>query len=704
MPHWQEMDEAGPLLKPRASRRRARGPATALAAAAVLAVTLGARASRAPAAATAALRAATVAPTAAPTSTPAPTNTPASVALFKRTHASADARADAQFLATYFGLNITLNQTFQADAPDGDDGSFGRRCAVRVALQDISAFELHFFESSVTPEGPTPVADWVAYWREVHGGFAGRSRDEQWDAFMWNSMTFYSPDLTPFVRGLVGAGVPVFGASYNHTLGAGYIGEEVALYSASVVVPNTGHLFEVVSEHLDEGLRAPFGRWPASACPKAVEVSQSVSEMRAEWASMGGAMRNARGLPDLLVVKAAFPGGVDRFQRFVEQVVHDTTDVVTMTAAEYAGDDDVGTEPGATESDDDDASAADATTTTNASSSAAGTATQLCSWASTNLGGFLAELRAIEAPASRVGARTVEMWSGYADATHAAWTGADAGWDRWLDNHFGFDIAHRYLDDFVPALLAHNVSFRARAGAAGMTGADTSVGSVWTGGLDGQGVELHGSFDWSVFPRNETTGMDYCASPSLAGATARVAANAPADDDDGGAADDDDGGGGKGGGGRSDDGGGRGDDDGGGRERGRADDDGGGDDDASARGGAADDDGGGGGKGGGGRSDDGSGNGGGKGGGALAAAGAARVAATKTFDPASHDGDRSGTGHGSSARTRPDSSCADGECSHAGVGNGGGQTCGSLDEADCEASAICEYSDDKEACMPTSGR
>ena len=355
-----------PLLAPRAPRRRARGPALALAAAAAVAVTLGARGAwRAPAAATAAR--APVAPTAAPTSTPAPTNTPASVALFKRTHASAVARADAAFLTSYFGLNVTLNQTFEAQVPDGDDGSFGRRCAVRVALQDISAFQLHFFESSVTPEGPTPVADWVAYWREVHGGFAGRDRDEQWDAFMWNSMTFYAPDLTPFVRGLVGAGVPVFGASYNHTLGAGYIGEEVVLYSASVG-PTTGHLFEVVSEHLDAALRASFGRWPASACPKAVEVSQSVSEMRAEWASMGGAMRNARGLPDLLVVKAAFPGGVDRFQRFVEQVVHDTTDVVTMTAAEYAGDDDIGTEPGADGDAADDASSSSAAAAANASS------------------------------------------------------------------------------------------------------------------------------------------------------------------------------------------------------------------------------------------------------------------------------------------------------------------------------------------------
>ena len=173
--------------------------------------------------------------------------------------------------------------------------------------------------------------------------------------------------------------------------------------------------------------------------------------------------------------------------------------------------------------------------------------------------------------------------------------------------------------------------------------------------------------------------MDYCASPSLAGATARVAANAPADDDgaaDDGAADDGDDAprcgrrrrhGGGGGGGRrrrpsDDDGSGGGGDDGGGRERGRRRR-------RRRRRGRA------------------------RRRGRRrrrrrrrerrraqrrrqrerrrkrrrhgAAAAAARVAASKTFDPASHDGDRSGTGHGSSARTRPDSSCADGECSHA---------------------------------------
>ena len=36
------------------------------------------------------------------------------------------------------------------------------------------------------------------------------------------------------------------------------------LYSLSVVVPNTGHLFEVVSEHLsdDEKMKNPFDPFP----------------------------------------------------------------------------------------------------------------------------------------------------------------------------------------------------------------------------------------------------------------------------------------------------------------------------------------------------------------------------------------------------------------------------------------------------------
>ena len=63
---------------------------------------------------------------------------------------------------------------------------------------------------------------------------------------MANSMTFYSPDLSPFVRRLRGAGVAVFGAKYAKELstasGCGTDASgpdcvDATLYSASVVVP-----------------------------------------------------------------------------------------------------------------------------------------------------------------------------------------------------------------------------------------------------------------------------------------------------------------------------------------------------------------------------------------------------------------------------------------------------------------------------------
>ena len=49
----------------------------------------------------------------------------------------------------------------------------------------------------VAPQGDITVAQWVAFWGDLHGnlsapGFA-------WDAFMSHSMTFYAPELSPFL-------------------------------------------------------------------------------------------------------------------------------------------------------------------------------------------------------------------------------------------------------------------------------------------------------------------------------------------------------------------------------------------------------------------------------------------------------------------------------------------------------------------------
>ena len=172
---------------------------------------------------------ATPAPT---TATPAPTSSP-SILLYKRTHATADAEADAVFLRDNFGLNITINETAVKD-----EGTLGRTggdlCAKRFGHTTLPTYSIHLFESAVTPQGPVPVADWVAYWRALHHGFVRADalvggvaepnanytaeRADAWDAFMYNSQTFYAPDLTPFVRRLRANGVPMFPATYNASL------------------------------------------------------------------------------------------------------------------------------------------------------------------------------------------------------------------------------------------------------------------------------------------------------------------------------------------------------------------------------------------------------------------------------------------------------------------------------------------------------
>ena len=81
---------------------------------------------------------------------------------------------------------------------------------------------------------------------------------------------------------------------------------------------------------------------------------------------------------------------------------------------------------------------------------------------------------------------------------HTRWTGRNAGWDRWLDNHWGLEITSKSLDAFVAPLARRNASFRAHAGYANTGGYGSDEGSLWTSGVDGQGVELHGDFDWTV--------------------------------------------------------------------------------------------------------------------------------------------------------------------------------------------------------------
>ena len=452
-----------------------------------------------------------------PSPQPSSAPTPFSYSLVKRTYSSADASGDAAFLREFLGLEVTFNKTYH----DTHNASANDVCATRVIVKALPNFEVHFFESHVAPEGELGVAYWAEYFKSLHAGFVNAS---DWDAFMANSMTFYTPDLTPFARKMRARGVPTLSVTYEHVATTEDAhADMVPLYSVSAVVPGTGALVELVSEHVDDDLKAHFGAWPASSCADANKITQRVSGLRELWKASGGAMLEKEtyatgvkaGLPDVLIAKVAFPGDVDDFETFVGRVLgHNAADgCCTLTRSSW-------------------------------SNAANGTrnATEHCSWGTVEMSSLgvdvaanmddasasnaYAELRVVQAPAARVGALSVADWGDYVQNVHATWTRENVGWDRFLDDHFGIEVggARGALDRYVAELEALNVSYRAKMGGHGAGSANRSEGSLWTAGSGGQGVELHGDFDWSVLVANETAGMDYCASPAIAGSTARGAA------------------------------------------------------------------------------------------------------------------------------------------------------------------------------------
>lgn len=108
------------------------------------------------------------------------------------------------------------------------------------------------------------------------------------------------------------------------------------MFSVSLLVPHTGHVVEVISDDLDASWRQDFAPWAdddaagvaldsttnggdaaanaqggdSSAsddptCAAAMHVGFSAAEMRRNFNNRGGRKNGARGLPDLLLVKAS---------------------------------------------------------------------------------------------------------------------------------------------------------------------------------------------------------------------------------------------------------------------------------------------------------------------------------------------------------------------------------------------------------------
>jgi len=107
--------------------------------------------------------------------------------------------------------------------------------------------------------------------------------------------------------------------------------------------------------------------------------------------------------------------------------------------------------------------------------------------------------------------RTLAEFENEIQATHAARTGLNAGWDRWLDAHLGLEVPDTPLDAVGAKLDANDRPYKAH-----LDDARGSAGSLWSSGAvaSSVGVEFKGSFDFGFFAAANLTTLDYCAADS----------------------------------------------------------------------------------------------------------------------------------------------------------------------------------------------
>lgn len=401
--------------------------------------------------------------------------------VFKRTFISSNSEVDAKFLATTLGFQVLDNFTYSNDHNQNATDSY--TCAERLEMGPTGYgtlnFEYHLFRSFVTPDESAGVStsDWVTYFRKLHHhSFVSH----KWDAFMTLSCTFFVPSLTSFYERLKNMGILLMRITYVNPV------DSIQMYSVLLSVPNTGHIIEITSGNLDASFTANFRSWPDNSCAKANEIGFSVHEMQKTWTAFGGSLDNRYALPSLLLVKMSFPvTNVSLFGQYFHGISGvDVGDVnVVMHATSNSDDEDDGSG-------------------------------SYCSFSNMRfkqaeiINGLNAQVdvRAVVSPSAYFTNYSVADYAAWLEEMHASHLGIGGqGWDRFIDNHIGLYYDNEDLDDIRQRLEDLGEGYHAH-----MVEKNSSDGTIWTTGFEGQAFEFDGhiSVDWAA------TGLDlfdYCS-------------------------------------------------------------------------------------------------------------------------------------------------------------------------------------------------
>lgn len=447
---------------------------------------------------------------------------PPQLYIYKRTYLSGDAVEDASFMNENLGLMIDASSIFRCSpetpgfrkVKSTNNSTKGSKDEINFCSQRYSVVsdlnpELHFFQSDVTPEGPIPAGEWIKYWNDLHSNF-----DEgfEWHEFMAMALSAYTPDLTPFIRRWMANRIPCLRRKVYRAF------DSSTLYSARIVIPNTGHIIELVSVHVDDEFIDTFVPYSGKECQAAHSLSQwTVDEMRFLWSMNGGNLPSniTAMLPDILMLQLSHPTtDITAFKQYLANATGGDIDIDVYTDSNsncsWA---DVSMEPILwMQTAEQQSSSADVSEKGfrevphfGKLSGPGGVKSRgVMSTKNTADNEFRIYIRMIHNPAADVGAYSVNDYSNYISQTIDTFTGSNKGYSRHLDSHIGLDISYETsLDTVADNLDQMQVSFHSAG--------DMITGSNWARGVNGLNVEFLGYYDNMKFTKSEITELDYCS-------------------------------------------------------------------------------------------------------------------------------------------------------------------------------------------------
>jgi hypothetical protein len=389
------------------------------------------------------------------------------VLLYKRTMPTATPAADCQFMTEVLGFQCSyLGLTDASESGKSTDATCGAR-----AQGTASEFSYHLIRDMFHPQGVAEKA--IEKIDSIHG----EMKQDEWDPFMVYSVSNFVPDLSDFVEQWKKLGVNFRSHSYTNTA------DSTTMYVGMVAMPSTGAIFEMHALTVDEKYKHLFTSLPDAACGIAVDTGFEASTLHKWWTENKGDMNHGiDGLPDSIVVKITHPTTAAK---------HASNWMFQNAGLDFEVDE---------------------------------KSSSVCSTASTVLKTFsgpgYAKVAFVELKTEHADERVTDYVK-LIEGTHANWVGTQTGWDRFMDNHIGLVYKNQFLDALAPQLIRNSVRFHAHQPSAGLSEEDPvcnlydtivdQCGSIWTEGVSGLGIEMHGLFDYNFFEGDfYPTSLDFC--------------------------------------------------------------------------------------------------------------------------------------------------------------------------------------------------